>query len=94
MQAQHAAQEHGLSRPRAADDADDFALEDRQVDAIVNRLGAEAVDEALYFDKRLTHQPSSVKMIENSASSAITMNIDSTTARVVLRPTASAECCT
>ena len=35
--------------------------------------------------------PNSVKMIEKIASTAITINIDSTTAAVVLRPTASAD---
>ena len=91
VQAEHGAQQDRLPCSRPANDPENFILEDGQVDTLVYGLVSEAIHHVPDLDNGFAHQPSSVKMIENTASTTITMNIDSTTALVVLRPTASAE---
>src|SRR6185436_12872353 len=85
------AQQHGLARPRAAGDADDLAGLHVEAHAVVHHLASKAVDDAARGEDRGGHQPILSKKIEKSASSTITRKIDFTTARVVSRPTLSAE---
>ena len=47
------AQQHRLAGARAADDAEHLAAIDVEVEAVVDDLGAEAVDEAAHLDDRL-----------------------------------------
>src|SRR5213078_3783272 len=89
-------QHHRLAGPRAADDAEHLAAPDIEVDAVVDGLLAEAVDEAAHADheivRRIGHRQicSRENRIENIASTTITRKIASTTDNVVRRPTLSA----
>jgi hypothetical protein len=94
LQADDRAHQHRLAGARAADDAEDLAAPDVEVEPLVNDLVAEPVGEAADLDDGLARhpqiQPISVKKTAKKASSTITMKMPWTTAVVVLRPTSSA----
>ena len=52
MQAEHRPQQDRLAAPGAADDAEDLARIDVQIDAIVHNLRTETVDDAADGDDR------------------------------------------
>src|SRR5687768_5396737 len=96
MQASERLEQHRFARPRPTGDAEDLARQHVEADVIVQLLLAEAIDDAASGKDRLrlgrgVHSPTFSNRIENSASSTITRKIDFTTARVVSRPTLSAE---
>src|SRR5260221_3532113 len=91
-------QQHRFARSRTARNAEDFAAHDVEVQLVVDHLPAEAVDDAARAEDRRgarfeagAHSPSFSKRMEKSASSTITRKIDFSTARLVSRPTDSAE---
>src|SRR5690242_1335537 len=90
------AQQHRLARARASDDSQNFAAPHIEIDTVMHRLGAKSIDEAPHPNDRLarlfnhTQIRSMEKTIENPASATMTRKIDSTTAKVVCRPTLSA----
>ena len=92
-------QQDRLSGARAAHHAQHLAAIDVQVDMVVNDLVAERVHQPAHLDDGLLagilfavlcHMPSTENMSEKAASSTITRKTDSTTARVVNRPTLAA----
>src|SRR5215831_10678871 len=98
MQARERLEEHRLPRPRASRDAEDLTARDFQIDAVVHFLSAEAVDDTLRRENGFAvvsgaggHSPSFSNRMEKNASRTITRKIDFTTARVVSRPTLSAD---
>src|ERR1700686_2769090 len=98
MKAGERLEQNRFARPRSTGDADDFAGQDVEADLVMHHLLAEAVDDASRGKKRLAvllrprlHRPSFSNRMENNASSTITTKIALTTARVVSRPTLSAE---
>src|SRR5690606_13570322 len=84
-QADDAAQQHGFTGPRAADDAEDRAATNIQVEVLVHGLAAKAIDQSAYLYQRVVarHQPISMKNSAAMASSRITMKIAWTTLEVV-----------
>src|SRR5215472_3685268 len=90
-------EQHGLARSGAPGDAEYFPACHVEADVVVHLLLSEAIHDATRGDNRCAvasggfHRPSFSNRIENSASSTITRKIDLTTARVVSRPTLSAE---
>src|SRR5262249_22181262 len=85
-------QQHRLAGARAAGDAQHLARHHVQAQVVVHALRAKAVDDAAGAEQgRRLHSPTFSKNTENSASSTITRKIALTTARVVSRPTLSAE---
>ena len=91
MQPEHGAKQYRFAGSRAANNTEYLVLEDSQVEVIVNSLITKLIYQIAHFDQWNAHQPISVKNIEKTASTTITVNTDSTTALVVLRPTAPAE---
>src|SRR5438477_2230051 len=98
MQAGERLEQDRFARPRAAGDAEDFPAQDIETDLVVHFLAAEPVDDVPRRQNGLgmrlgvgAHRPSFSKRMENNASSTITTKIALTTARVVSRPTLSAE---
>src|SRR5438046_1494992 len=98
MQAGERLEQDRFARPRAAGDAEDFPAQDVETDLVVYFLLAEPVDDVSRRQNGLgmrlslgAHRPSFSKRMENNASSTITTKIALTTARVVSRPTLSAE---
>ena len=92
MQAEDGPQQHRLARSRAADDPEHLALEHRHVEAIVDDLPPETVDDTPDVDRRGHHQiPISMNSTANSASARITRKIAITTATVVSRPSSREE---
>jgi hypothetical protein len=53
VQPDYRPQQHRLAGTRTADNAEDFAADDIEIETVVDRLGAEAVDEAAHADDRL-----------------------------------------
>ena len=91
LQSQDRAQQDGLAGSGAADDRKDLAAPDFQIDAVMDRLRAEAGDEIAHADDGLVHRPICEKKIEKAASNRMTRKIDLTTERVVWMPTLSAD---
>ena len=102
LEADDRAHQHALAGARAADNAEDLAPADVELEPFVDRLIAEAVDQAAHLDRmlaveppaacavRFAHpQPTSVKNTAKIASSTITAKIAWTTALVVRMPTSS-----
>ena len=79
-----------------ADDTENLATEDVEIETVVDRVGTEPGDKAAHTDDRLARIIRHVqickaeKKIEKPASVTITRNIASTTDKVVSRPTLSA----
>ena len=101
VKADDGAQKHGLAGARAADDAQHFAAINVEIEMVVDDLGTEAGDQAADADDHFFlvrrsfcvvrhHTPRTENMTEKAASSTITRKTDSTTARVVSRPTLAA----
>ncbi len=91
LEPQDGAQQDRLAGPRAADDGDDLAAPHLEIDAVVDRLAAEARDQVAHADDGFAHRPIREKKMEKPASKTITRKIDFTTERVVWMPTLSAE---
>src|ERR1700680_3379955 len=98
MKAGERPEQNRFARSRSARDADDLAGQAVAVALVVCLVLGEAVDDAPRGENRLAmllrprvHIPSFSNRIENNASSTITTKIALTTARVVSRPTLSAE---
>src|SRR5205085_6880751 len=96
LQADHRAHQHRFAGARAADDPEDLAAMDVEVEILMNALVAKAVAKAADGDDGLLahRQPIELKNTANTASRTITMKIDWTTAFVVRRPTSSEFPCT
>src|SRR5690606_34881612 len=86
VQADDLAQEHRLAAAAAADERDQLAAADSQVDAVVHHLRAEARAHRVDLDDRIAHSSSSCSSTANSASSRITATMLCTTVEVVLMP--------
>ena len=80
-----------LPVPEPPDDGEDLAAPDLEIDAVVDRLRAEARDEVAHADDGFVHRPIREKKTEKPASNTITRKIDLTTERVVWMPTLSAD---
>src|SRR6185437_808407 len=91
LQAEDAPQQHRLAGAGAADDAEHLVLPDFQLQAVVNHLGAEAVDEAPHLQDRVNQTPISMKSTAKRASARITRKMAWTTATVVSRPSSREE---
>ena len=89
-------QQHRFAAARPADHAEDLAAQHIEVEAVMHRLGSEPVDQTADLDDRLASNLGHrqifkiEKKTEKAASATITRKIDSTTERVVRRPTLSA----
>src|SRR3569623_288206 len=91
LQTHYGAQEDRLASAGSADDAENLAAPDIQVQRIVHDLGAEHVAQASHFDDGFrAHRWICMKNMANKASKTITRKIDCTTEAVVWRPTDSA----
>src|ERR1039457_4129657 len=95
LQPQDGPQQHGLARTGAADNTEDVLLVDLHVEAVVDDLRAEAIDDAAHLEddgSGLRHQMSiSMKSTAKSASARMMMKMDCTTAIVVSRPSSREE---
>ncbi len=76
---------HRLARARSADDAQDLAAVDVEVEMVVNDLPPELVAQVPHGDDdlALSHMPSFTNRMENNASSTMTVKMPSTTEAVV-----------
>src|SRR5262249_52759333 len=89
-------QQDRLTGSRSADDTENFTADHVEVEAVMDDLGAEPINEAAHSDDRLPrlirHRQicREEKKMENTASVTITRKIASTTDNVVKRPTLSA----
>src|SRR6056297_1145004 len=95
LKAGDGAQQHRLAGSRAADDAEDFAAVDVEIQVFMHDMGAELGSEPPNaYDRLLVcgifHRPISAKKMENSASATMTEKIAVTTALDVIRPSDSA----
>ncbi len=86
LQSEHAAQQHGLARAGAADDAEHLVLVNLHGQPVVHDLRTEPVDQATHLQDGIVHTSISRNRTANSASAKITRKIDCTTAIVVRRP--------
>src|SRR5471032_872140 len=91
-------EQHRFAGTRSARDADDFAAQNIEAQLVVYDLLAEPVDDAPRRQDRFGmrrgprgHTPVFSNRMEKNASNTMTRKIDFTTARVVSRPTLSAE---
>src|SRR5690348_15728918 len=104
IEADNGAKQHRLAGTRTADDAEHFAAAHVKVQAVMDHLLAEAIDQAADRNDRLAraarrtavgrlirgHRWSAENMIEKKASMTMMRNSASTTDCVVSRPTLSA----
>src|SRR5262245_49816315 len=91
LQAEERPEQHGLAAAGAADDAEDLAGADLEVEPVVHDLAAEPVDDAARLDDRRHQMSSSRNSTANIASARMTRKIDCTTATVVSRPSSREE---
>src|SRR5882757_923444 len=95
-QAQNRLQQHGLARAGAAHDAEYFVRADFHIEAVVDDLFAETVDEAAHSNDGIggcaLHQKSiCTNRTANNASAKMTKKMDCTTAIVVSLPNSRAD---
>ena len=96
VEADNRAQQDRFPGAGTADDAENFAAKDVEVESVMDGFGAEPVDEPMDADNTVGRMSrhgqiwTMEKKIENAASVTITRKIASTTDNVVRRPTLSA----